>query len=361
MKFPAKKTELDTPALIVDLPKLKSNIQKMADFFRDKPAKLRPHFKTPKTVEIARLELKAGARGITCAKVGEAEVLVKAGVRDVLIANEIVGAQKIERLIKLIKAGAEVKVAVDSAENVNQLSALAAKRKVKIGVLIDVNVGLPRCGVSPEKAPELARLVSRSPGLKLRGIMGYEGHVVLHEDPAFRETEARRAMAKLLLAKEFIEKENLKVEIVSGGGTGTYNITGTYPGITEIQAGSFALMDTRYDKLKLGFEKAVTVLATVISKAFPGFLITDAGEKTMSVEFGMPQLIGVPNAQLAFLSEEHGHITFQGEPPNIKIGDKVEFYPSHICTTINLNDWMWVAENDKVVDRWRIAGRGCSR
>ena len=361
MKLPQTRWEIDTPALVVDLPGLKGNIQKMADFFKDKTAKVRPHFKTPKTVEIARMQLEAGARGITCAKVSEAEVLVEAGIKELLIANEVVGRQKIERLVRLLKKGAELKVAVDSAENIQELSALAARGKVKVGVLIDINVGLPRCGVSPEKAVELARLVKKSPGLELRGIMGYEGHIVLHEDAQFRESEAKKSMAKLLSAKELIEKEGMKVEIVSGGGTGTYNITGVYPGVTEVQAGSYALMDTRYDKLNLGFEKAVTALATVISRAFPGFIITDAGEKFMSIEFGMPQLIGVANARLAFLSEEHGHISYQGEPPQLKVGDKVEFYPSHICTTINLNDRLWVVEGDKVIDCWKIAARGKSQ
>jgi len=120
-------------------------------------------------------------------------------------------------------------------------------------------------------------------------------------------------------------------------------------------------MDTRYDKLGLGFEKAVTVLATVISKAFAPFIITDAGEKTMSIEFGMPELIGFPGARLVMLSEEHGHILVEGTPPDLKIGDKVEFYPSHICTTINLNDRLWVVDQDRVIDCWKISARGLSR
>jgi D-serine deaminase-like pyridoxal phosphate-dependent protein len=361
MKLPETKWQIDTPALTVDLPTLKRNILKMADFFKDKTARVRPHFKTPKTVEIARMQLEAGAAGITCAKVSEAEVLVEAGIRDILIANEVVGGQKINRLVRLLKKGAEVKLAVDGAENIRELSALTARAKVRLGVLIDINVGLPRCGVAPEQAVELARLVMKSPGLELRGIMGYEGHIVLHEDAQFREQEAKKSMARLLSAKELIEQQGMKVEIVSGGGTGTYNITGVYPGVTEVQAGSYALMDTRYDKLNLGFEKAVTALATVISTACPGFIITDAGEKFMSIEFGMPRLIGVPDAQLAFLSEEHGHITYQGGQPPRKVGDKVEFYPSHICTTLNLNDWLWVVEGEKVVDCWKIAARGKSQ
>lgn len=361
MKIPRTKSELDTPALIVDLGRLKRNIQKMSDFFKEKSAKLRPHFKTPKTIEIAKMQLETGAIGITCAKVSEAEVLVRAGIKDILIANEIVGETKIKRLIRLWKKGAEVKVAVDSEENVKQLSDLAQKAGIKIGVLVDINIGLPRCGVSPEKGVELARLVSQSPGLKLKGIMGYEGHIVLSEDKNFRENECKKALAKLIYAKELIEADGHELQIVSAGGTGTYYLTGTYPGITEVQAGSYCLMDTRYDKLGLGFEKALTVQATVISKAFPNFIITDAGEKTMSIEFGMPELIGYPGCRLVMLSEEHGHILVEGSPPELKVGDKVEFYPSHICTTVNLNNWLWVVDGEKVIDCWKVSARGLSQ
>jgi len=359
---PAKtKWEIDTPALLVDYQKLKSNIQKMASFFQDRPAHLRPHFKTPKTVEIAKMQLKAGAKGITCAKTGEAEVLVQAGIKDLLIANEIIGETKIKRLIRLLKKGADLKVAVDSEENIKQLSSLVSRAGVKLGVLLDINVGLPRCGVSPEKGLELARLIDQSPGLKLRGIMGYEGHIVLSEDKKMREEECKKSIAKLIQAKELIEKDGRRVKIVSGGGTGTYYITGAYPGVTEVQAGSYCLMDLRYDKLGLGFEKAMTVLATVISKSFEPFIITDAGEKTMSIEFGMPELIGYPGARLVMLSEEHGHILVEGQMPELKIGGKVEFYPSHICTTVNLNNWLWVIEGERVVARWKIAARGLSQ
>jgi D-serine deaminase-like pyridoxal phosphate-dependent protein len=361
VKLPASKWEIDTPALIVDINKLKHNLQKMADFFQGKSANVRPHFKTPKTVEIAKLQLKAGAKGITCAKVGEAEVLVEAGIKDILIANEIVGETKIKRLIKLVKKGAELKVAVDSEENITELSTLAEKAGVELGVLVDINVGLPRCGVAPEQAPKLGKLVARSKGLKLRGIMGYEGHIVLVEDFSVREQECKKSMTKLLSAKELMEKEGLPVEIVSGGGTGTYNITGVFPGVTEVQAGSYCLMDLRYDKLKLGFEKALSIMATVVSRAFPPFVITDAGEKFMSIEFGMPELINVPGAKLAFLSEEHGHVLTDANTPQIKIGQKLEFYPSHVCTTINLNDRLWVVDGEKVIDCWKVAARGKSQ
>ncbi len=356
------KSAIDTPAFLVDIDKLKANIEKMGEFFKDKKAKPRPMWKTPKTVEIAKLQLEAGAIGITCAKVSEAELLVEGGVKDILIANEVVGAQKIARLVELNFTN-DVKCAVDDAVHVEALSAAAAKEGVTIGVLVDVFVGMPRCGVRPEDAPALAKLVHEAPGLELRGVMGYEGHVVNLEDETARRAEAEKSMGMLTSAAELIKKQGLPCEIVSGGGTGTYNFTGVFPGVTEVQVGSYPLMDLKYDKLHLGFEKCATILSTVWSKApaLPGWTIIDAGMKTVTNEFGLPELINVPNTRLAMLSEEHGHLFTEGDDPGLNIGDKVELYPSHICTTINLHEQMYLVSGDEVVDVWKIAGRGKSR
>ncbi len=356
------KYEIDTPAFLVDLDKLKGNVRKMADFFKDKPCGLRPHWKTPKTVEIAKMQLEAGAIGITCAKVSEAEILVDSGVKDVLIANEVVGPRKVEKLSAL-NARADVKCAADDPGQVKALSEAAIAAGVTIGVVIDVFVGLPRCGVKPEDAAALAKIVDQAGGLKLRGVMGYEGHVVNIEDVEQRKAEAHKSMGMLVQAAESIRASGLPCDLVSGGGSGTYNFSGTFPGVTEIQAGSYCLMDVKYGKLDMGFEKAVTILSSVWSKApaLPGWTIIDAGMKTMTYEFGLPELIGVPNARLAMLSEEHGHLFAEGADPGLELGDKVELYPSHICTTINLHDWMYVIQDEEVVDVWEIKGRGKSR
>jgi D-serine deaminase-like pyridoxal phosphate-dependent protein len=356
------KSELDTPALLVDRDKLEHNIRQMAEFFRDRPAKTRPMWKTPKTIEIAKLQLAAGAIGITCAKVSEAELLVGAGVPDVLIANEVAGPAKAARLAALNRT-ADVKCAVDDAEQAAMLSAAAQAAGVTIGVVVEVFVGLPRCGVKPEDAPALAKIVASAPGLKLRGVMGYEGHIVNLEDEAARRAAAEDSMGRLTRAAQLIRAEGLPCEIVSGGGTGTYNITGVFPGVTEVQVGSYCLMDTKYDKLHLGFEKAVTILASVCSRspALSGWTIIDAGMKVMSYEFGLPELIGVPGARLAMLSEEHGHLFSESGSTGLRLGDKVELYPSHICTTINLHDRMFVTQSDRVVDVWQIQARGKSQ
>jgi D-serine deaminase-like pyridoxal phosphate-dependent protein len=354
------KLTIDTPALLVDLDKLTFNIQKMADFFKDKPANVRPHFKTPKTVEIAKMQIAAGAQGITCAKVSEAELLVAAGIKDVLIANEVVGRAKVEKLAALNQK-ADVKAAADDPVQVEAYSAAATSAGVTIGVVVDVNVGLPRCGVKPEDAVELARKVHATKGLRLCGVMGYEGHVVNIENADERKASADKSMAMLTRAAADIRAAGLPCDIVSGGGTGTYNFTGTYPGVTEVQAGSYCLMDTKYDHVGLGFEKAATILATVCSRRLPGWAIIDAGMKTISHEFGQPELIGHPHAKCLGLSEEHGHLHITGEVRGLEVGDKVELWPSHICTTLNLHDSMFVVRNGRVADVWPIAGRGRSQ
>ncbi len=359
-EIPRKKSEIDTPALVIDLAKMEFNIKKMADFFKDKPCNVRPHFKTPKTSEIALRQIEAGAHGITCAKVSEAEVLVNAGIKDILIANQVVGVFKINRVLDMLSES-DVKVAVDSEENIRDLAGAADSRGVELGCVIEINVGLPRCGVMPDRAVELARLVDKLAGLKLRGVMGYEGHVVAVDDRDQREEGCRKSMGILIEARDRIKNSGLPVEIVSAGGTGTYNVSGTYPGVTEVQAGSYVMMDAKYAKLGLGFEKAVTVLATVQSKPTDNMTIIDAGMKVMTYEFGWPELIGVANTRLGFLSEEHGHLLIEGDPPNVRIGDKVELYPSHICTTVNLHERLYACRGEDVEDVWPIDARGCSQ
>ena len=356
------KYEIDTPAFLVDLEILDRNIRKMADFFSDKQSNVRPHWKTPKTVEIAKKQIEAGALGITCAKVSEAEILVDAGIKDVLIANEVVGKKKLRKLAALNKK-ADVKCAVDDAVHVDMVAEAAAAEGLNIGVVVDVFVGLPRCGVKPEDAPALAKKIDATKNIELRGVMGYEGHIVNMEENERREEEAKKSMGMLVQAADSIRKAGINCEIVSGGGTGTYNISGVFPGVTEIQAGSYCLMDTKYGKLELGFDKAVTILSTVWSKApaLPGWTIIDAGMKQMSNEFGQPEIIGVPDTRVAMLSEEHAHLLTEGGESPLQIGDKVELYPSHICTTINLHDTMYVIKGDEVVDVWKIAGRGKSQ
>ena len=351
------KWEIDTPALCLDGGALERNIARMGAFFRDRPAALRPHAKTHKCPTIAWMQLRAGAIGVTCAKLGEAEVMARAGIRDILIANQIVGG-KIRRLMGLA-AYSDVMVAVDDAANAEDLSAAAQAAGATLRVLLEVDVGMGRCGV-PAGEPALARRLSALPGLRFEGIMGYEGHAVMIPDPEERRAAAERAMAILVGARDLLQGDGLPVKIVSGGGTGTYDITGDYPGVTEVQAGSYATMDARYHSVGMDFERALTVVARVISVPRDDMAVIDAGLKTLTTEFGLPVVVRPEGWALQRLSEEHGQLRREGGDP-LRPGDAVEFVPSHGCTTINLHDAYVVTRDDRVVGVWPIAARGCVR
>lgn len=354
--------EIDTPALVINLPAMERNIKRMAGFFAGKQARLRPHAKTHKCAIIAQKQLEAGnAVGITCAKLGEAEMLVAGGIRDILIANQIVGPTKIARLAGLARH-ADLMVAVDDAANVAELGAAAVAAGSELRVLVEVNIGMNRCGVEPgEPALALARFVAETPGLRFMGLQGYEGHLVMLPNPEERRQKALAAMQTLVETRRFIESHGLPVAIVSGGGTGTYNISSTVPGVDEIQAGSYVFMDTKYRSVGIDFECALTVLATVISRPTPTIAITDAGHKVATTEFGLPELKDLPGAALVRFSEEHGKIEFAEPNRDLKPGDKVEYIVSHGCTTINLHDRYFGVRNGRLEAVWDIAGRGQSQ
>lgn len=354
-----KLREVPTPALVVHLPAMEENIRRMAKFFAQGPCKLRPHFKAHKTPAIARRQLAAGScTGLTCATLGEAEVVLAEGITDdVLIANEVLGPGKAERVARLA-ARADVKVAVDSEEALAELAVAARAAGAEIGVLVDVNVGLPRCGVDPgEPALELARRVAAAPGVRLRGLMGYEGHVVGIEDRGRREEGARAAMERLLATARMVREAGLPCDIVSAGGTGTYDITGRMEGITEVQAGSYVLMDTAYARLGLPFQMAFSVLGTVLSRPRPNLCVADCGHKACTEDHGNPAVKGIEGASVLFLSDEHATIVLPPDSP-LAPGDRIELWPSHIDPTINLHDVIFAVEGEEVVEIWPIAARG---
>ena len=355
------KTELDTPALLIDLDKMEANIETMANYFSTVNAELRPHVKTHKTPIISHKQIAAGAIGVTCAKLGEAEAVIHAGIRDVLIANQVVGPHKIARLINLAKHS-EIMVAVDNFENVQAISEAAAAKGATVRMLIEVNIGMNRCGVEPgEPVLKLAEKIRQSPNLKFEGLMGYEGHTVTKRNPAERDAAAREAMQHLLEAKHYIEKQGVEVSIMSGGGTGTFNITGSIPEMTEVQAGSYIFMDSTYGNVEgVGeqFDCSLSVLATVVSRPSPNRVIVDTGLKVLAKEFGIPQPIGVNGVEMTGLSEEHGTIQVSDENVSLKPGDKFEILPSHCCTTVNLHDRYYGIRKGIVESVWDIAARG---
>lgn len=351
-------SEVDTPALLLDDVALQANIRRMADFFTNRRCRLRPHFKSHKCTTIARLQMQAGAVGITCAKLGEAEVVADAGIRDILIANQIVGPVKIRRLMELCSR-ANLIVAMDSAENVRELAAATAAARVRLCVLVEVDVGMHRCGVATGQAAlELARLVASEPGLKFEGLQGYEGHCVDLRDTKEREEKTRQSLKLLVETRRLIERAGLKVNIVSGGGTGTYTITGDCDGVDEVQAGSYAAMDWWYSDIRPEFQQAMSILATVISRPTPEFVVIDVGRKGIGAEWGPPRVKDVPGASVAsYSSEEHLKITVP-EDSSLRIGDRLEIIPSHGCTTSNLYSEFIVHKQGRVTERWPIEGQG---
>ncbi len=351
--------DIPTPALLVDLQAMERNIRRMAEAFAGSTCLLRPHFKAIKTPAIARRQLAAGnCVGLTCQTVGEAEVVVDEGITtDALITNEIIGPGKADRAAALARR-ADVKVAIDTEYGLRDIARAAREAGVEVGVLVDVNVGLPRCGVDPgEPSVALARLVHETPGLRLRGVMGYEGHAVGRPARAEREDAARKAMELLLMTARMVREAGLPCEIVSAGGTGTYDITGRIEGITEIQPGSYVLMDTAYAKLDIPFEKAFSILSTVVSRPIPERCVTDAGLKACAVDHGNPDVKAVEGASIRFLSDEHATIDLPPDSP-ISVGDPFELWPSHIDPTINLHDVLYALDGDEVVEIWPIVARG---
>ena len=259
---------IDTPVLLVDLDALEYNIARLAEHFRTVGKNLRPHTKSHKTPAIAHLQLSAGAQGITCAKVGEAEVMADAGIQDILIANEVVGRRKIERLMALA-ARCDIMVAVDDPQNLADLNEAAHAYKVCPRVLVEVNIGHNRCGVAPATVVDLARAASQAPHLRFCGLMGYEGHIIDLEDKAPATVVPPPCLQRLVDARDDVESAGLDCPICSASGTGDYYVSTSYDGITEVQAGSYALMDAAYAKLDLGFKNALSVLTTVTSRPAP--------------------------------------------------------------------------------------------
>jgi len=350
---------LETPALVVDLDAFERNLTKMDAWFADRTCKLRPHAKTHKCTEVARRQVDLGAIGITCAKLGEAEAMAKGGINDILIANQVVGAAKLRRLAILAGRG-RLTVAVDDLGNARQIARAAREAGSTVGVLIEVDTGMGRCGVppDPETVVRYAKELSGILGLEFRGLMGYEGHAVLVEDATERRAKAEAAARQLVQCAGWVREAGLEVGIVSGGGTGTYDVTSQVEGITEIQAGSYVFMDARYHRVRPEFENALFVAATVISRPTPDRVILDAGLKSITQEFGLPEAVGCPGLEVASLSEEHVRCSASGAAGELKLGDQVWLLPSHCCTTVNLHDRYWCVRGEKLVETWPIEARG---
>ena len=348
--------ELDTPTLLLDRAASDRNLAKMAAFFKNRPAKLRPHFKNHKCVTLARRQIAAGAVGMTCAKLGEAEILVEHGFTNVLVANQVVGEPKIARLVRLAKR-AHVAVAIDHFEQALAISKAAAAAGVTVYILIEVDIGMGRCGIAcGEPALELARRISDLPGIRFAGLQAFEGHLVNVVDRAERTTKARSAMQQAIDTRRLIEAAGIPVGCISGCSSATYDITGVMDGVDEVQAGTYATMDRQYHRLVPEFEIALSVLVRVISRPAPQKAVLDIGVKGAGSEFGVPALRDFPDVEIPFfLAEEHAVIQ---KAPDWKIGQVLHLIPSHACTTCNLHREIVVHENGRVVEVWPIEASG---
>ena len=351
-------SQIETPALLLDMDALEHNIREMSEFFKGKSAKLRPHFKTDKCPRISHMQINAGAKGITCSKLGEAEVLAAAGIHDILIANQIVSEEKLLRAAGLARSGVYLTMLADNAENILAVSKAAKACESEIHLLVEMDVGMGRCGVATaEEALELARLIVNTDGVVFEGIQAYEGHLGHNPSEAERRAGVNKMIEKVSGAVSLLKSNGIAVKEISGGGTGTYNITGDSGIWTEIQAGSYLFMDLEYQKLGLKFEQALTVLTTVIHKR-DGFAVTDAGVKTCGSDQGLPQIKGYPGISVT-LNEEHGRLAdTQNE---LRLGQKIEYLPGHCCTTVNLNEEYHCVRDGYLEAVWPIPGRGKSR
>jgi D-serine deaminase-like pyridoxal phosphate-dependent protein len=345
--------DIQTPALLVDLDAMESNLNRMADFFREKPAKLRPHFKNHKVPQLARKQLKVGAIGMTCATLREAEILVENGVTNILIANEIASHAKIEWLANLSRH-ADLIVAVDNEHAVSEIGCIARRRQQQLSVLVDINIGLNRCGVQPGEPALCLAKSALEKGLRFRGMMGYDGHLQVLPAGEERRERVRLAVKSLLDSKALIESAGIPVEIVSTAGTGTYSEAGTTPGVTEIQAGSYLLMDTLYANRGSVFTRSLTVLATVISRPESHRAVIDCGVKELSAERGLSLVKDIENVQLKALHAEHGLLEIQNADARLNVGQRVELWVHYSDATVNLHRQMYGVRRGEVEEILRI-------
>ncbi len=351
--------ELDTPALLLDLEAFEHNVALMAGHFRDRGVAWRPHAKAFKCPAIAHVLKKAGAIGVTVAKVSEAEVMAAGGIDNILIAHLVVGPSKAARLAAL-QHRAEVLVTVDHVDHLATLGQAARDAGVVIGVLIDVDLGMRRCGVSsPEAAVRLASRVTETPGLFFQGIMGYEGSTLLIPDPTEKKNAILEAIGKLNLAREAVKAAGFECRIVSAGGTGSYQITSDIPGVTEIQAGGGVFACRYYTELcKIkGHKPALAVRATVVSRPYPNRAILDIGQKSISEYRTPPVLVNVPDARVIGLSAEHATVEVP-ENSALKIGNKVSVIPGYSDFTFVLHDRIIAHRHGRVESVWELLGRG---
>ena len=354
--------DVDTPALILDLDLFDRNLATMRDAVRGSGVRLRPHAKSHKCPEIAKRQIALGAIGICCQKVSEAEAFVDAGVRDVHIANEVIGAQKVKRLAQLARR-ARVAVCVDDPRGVAELSHAADAAGVVIDVLVELDVGAGRCGVAPgDSAIQLARAVKNAPYLRFCGLQGYQG-AAQHVRTAFdRRVAIERATGLVKATRDALARYNIACDTVTGAGTGSFLFETASRVYNEIQPGSYIFMDADYARNDWTgfprFEQSLFVLTTVMSTPGRERVIVDAGLKASSIDSGMPLVAGWAGLEYAKASDEHGVVTVAAGSRAPELGAKLRLVPGHCDPTVNLYDHIVAVRDDRVEAIWQVSARG---
>ena len=360
--------KLDTPALVVHEEILRRNVNDMAEYAQSIGLELRPHFKTHKTAAVAQLQKAAGAPGITCAKLGEAEALVDAGAYDdIFIANQIVGRLKTDRLVKLMDR-ARVRVAVDTVEVAAGLQEAMAQAGKTLDVVIELNTGQGRAGIRPDEALGLAETIrAEMPNLRVVGLMTHEGHAGAAPDPDAIQSTGVTAGQDIVRAAEQLREHGFDIQVVSVGSTPAAKATTTVAGITEMRPGTYVFNDNSGFRFGTRPEDcALRILATVTSRPSPERAILDCGSKVLTSDpavgrSGHGYIVDYPEAEIVSLSEEHGWVRLPESCRSMRVGEKVEVIPNHVCPTVNLQDELYLVRDGEVIETWPVIARGKSR
>ncbi|WNK00436.1 DSD1 family PLP-dependent enzyme [Thalassospiraceae bacterium LMO-JJ14] len=360
--------DVDTPALMIDLDAFEANISALAKTVSDFGVRLRAHSKTHKCPEIARRQIAAGAVGICCQKVGEAEAMVAGGIEDVLVTNQIWGERKLARLAALADR-ARISVLADDAGNIRDLAQAARDAEVTLHVYVEIDVGAGRCGVDPGlPAVELARLVNEEDGLHFAGLQAYHGSAQHIRTANERGAAIGAACDKVRETLAAMQAAGIEVPIVTGAGTGSFRFEAASGLYQEMQCGSYIFMDADYAQNMdqrgdpfTEFRHSLYVLVTVMSATKPGRAVVDAGHKALGNDQGMPWVADIPGARYQGPSDDHGTLVLDDAARDVMLGEKIRLIPGHCDPTVNLYDWFVVIQGGRVVDLWEISGRGAIR
>lgn len=358
-------SELETPAVVVDLDVMDQNLSRMADYCREHQLLLRPHTKSHKIPELAKRQIASGANGITVAKLGEAEVMLNAGITDILIAYPIVGPEKARRLATIAER-ANITVSLDSEESALAISAAVSRQGTKVGILVELDVGFGRCGVSNEvDALLLAKKIASLPGLEFKGVMFFPGHFgVVAEKRGAMRIGVNELLDRVL---EAFAREGIPLAIVSGGSTPTAYESGLFHGVNEVRPGMYIFNDKNTVGISAAAlsDCALSVVVTVVSTSVAGRAIIDGGSKTFSsdrYQAGDEKGFGLVKedhaAEIERLSEEHGHLNIQKSERRYSVGERLTVIPNHVCTTVNMHDEIYGVRGERVEAVWSVSGRG---